>query len=188
VIPTVSDFFSKLFRWHSPEDLRWHLATLVFVVLLPALIFSTLVVLFVLRLEREAAERGVKETARAVALSVDRELASAISALKVLATSDHLTRGDFGAFYEQAKSEIISDGPWIVLFDETAQQLVNTGFPLGSKLPRRNNPERVLQIIASRQVDVSDLYRSYLFPSNHPPWVTIIPLVVFRVAVTVDIS
>jgi hypothetical protein len=119
---------------------------------------------------------------------VDRELASAISALKVLATSDHLTRGDFGAFYEQAKSAIISDGAWIVLFDETAQQLVNTGFPLGSKLPRRNNPERVLQIIASRQVDVSDLYRSYLFPSNHPPWVTIIPLVVFRVAVTVDIS
>jgi hypothetical protein len=46
---------------------------LVFVVILPALFFSTLVVLFVLRLEREAAERGVKETARAVALSVDRE-------------------------------------------------------------------------------------------------------------------
>jgi H+/Cl- antiporter ClcA len=98
VIPTVSDFFSKLFRWHSPEDLRWHLATLVFVVLLPALIFSTLVVLFVLRLEREAGERGVKETARAVALSVDRELASAISALKVLATSDHLTPRGFWGF------------------------------------------------------------------------------------------
>jgi hypothetical protein len=59
---------------------------------------------------------------------------------------------------------IISDGAWIVLFNETAQQHVNTGFPLASKLPRRNNPESILQIIASRQVGCLGLV-SFLFVS-----------------------
>ena len=66
---------------------RTHLAFMAAGILLPIIVLTSLALLYLMRAEREAAQRGVRETARAVALAVDREIGAAEAALRVLATS-----------------------------------------------------------------------------------------------------
>ncbi|HEV7393633.1 MAG TPA: hypothetical protein VGO08_18475, partial [Burkholderiales bacterium] len=137
---------------------RTHLAFMAAGILLPIIILTSLALLYLMRAEREAAQRGVRETARAVALAVDREIGAAEAALRVLATSRALARGDLHDFYEQATAARTSESAWILLFDRDGQQVVNTRFPYGDPLPRRANPERVANVIASQRSSVSDMY------------------------------
>jgi signal transduction histidine kinase/ActR/RegA family two-component response regulator len=137
---------------------RTHLALMAVGILLPIVILSTLALLFLMRAEREAAQRGVRETARAVALAVDRELGAAEAALRVLATSRPLARGDLRDFHEQASAARTNDSSWIVLFDSAAAQVVNTRFDYGAQLARASDPKRVHQVIESQQPSVSDLH------------------------------
>src|SRR5262245_14390650 len=69
---------------------------------LPALIFSGLMFLRSAAFERDGMEREVKDSARSVALAIDRELASSTTTLKALASSPALIDGDLKAFYTQA--------------------------------------------------------------------------------------
>src|SRR5215212_11461218 len=141
---------------------RTHLALMAAGILLPIIILTTLALLYLMRAEREAAQRGVRETARAVSLAVDREIGSAESALRVLATSRALARGDLEDFHDQAMTARTSESAWILLFDREGQQVVNTRFPYGSPLARRTNPERVQQVIESQRPSVSGMYQDAL--------------------------
>jgi signal transduction histidine kinase len=138
---------------------RAHLALLAIVILVPVVALSAAGLHILLRAERASAHANVRETARAVALAVDRELAAAEAALRVLATSRYLAEGDLRGFYGQATIARTSDNAWIVLFDRDAQQVVNTRFPLGSRLARRNLPEIVTQVMQSQRFTVSDIYQ-----------------------------
>jgi signal transduction histidine kinase/CheY-like chemotaxis protein len=140
------------------DTVRRRLLLLVLAVVIPLTLFAVLTIAFALRLERRAAERRVLDAARTVSLALDREFASAEAALKVLATSTALRQGDLDAFRAQAITARTSEEAWILLFDAQAMQVVNTGFEVGTPPVRRANPERVAQIFASRQSDVSDLY------------------------------
>src|SRR5262245_34738475 len=102
--------------------------------LVPVVAFSALALAMLLDAEREAARRGVRETARIISLAVDQELASAEAALRVLAGSAYLAGGDIPRFYEQAVKARTTNDAWILLFDRSGQQIVNTRYPFGSKL------------------------------------------------------
>ncbi|HWI78362.1 MAG TPA: hypothetical protein VNS31_04145, partial [Ramlibacter sp.] len=52
--------------------------------------------------QKETALRGLRETARATSLIVDREVQSSISALTVLGNARSLAAGDMHAFYGRA--------------------------------------------------------------------------------------
>ncbi len=136
---------------------RTYLALAATAVLVPVVIFSAVVLNKLLDAERKTALRSVQETARATALTVDRELASAEATLRVLGTSSYLAQNDLRAFYEQAKTATESQGSWIVLFDRAGQQLINTYAPFGTDLPRRGHPERGLEIMRMQKLDVSNL-------------------------------
>jgi len=141
---------------------RTYLAWAAAGILLPILVLSTIALLLLMRAEREAAQRGVRETAHAIVLAVDHEIATVEAALRVLAVSRVLARGDIPDFYEQAKAARTSENSWILLFDSDARQLVNTRFPFGTPLPTRQNPERVTEVMNTQQASVSDLYRGAL--------------------------
>jgi len=138
--------------------LRTLLGVLAIAVLLPVLVFSIIAVLLVLRLERQAAEQQIAETAKRIALSVDRELAKAESSLRVLASSMALTAGNFDAFRGQAEAAIPSEGAWIRLFDPGGQQLVNTGAPRETPLPVHVALERITETMRTQRASVSGLY------------------------------
>ncbi|PYN96396.1 MAG: hypothetical protein DMD91_21765, partial [Candidatus Rokuibacteriota bacterium] len=137
--------------------MRTHLGVLAVAVLLPVLVFSVIAVLVVLRLERQAAEKQIAETAKRIALSVDRELAKAEASLRLLASSMNLTAGNFDAFRKQAAAAVTSEGAWIVLFDSNGQQLVNTRITPGTPLPR-TNPRRITETMRTQRISVSDLF------------------------------
>lgn len=70
--------------------------------LIPALIFSGLMILRSASLERAAMESDITEVARDLGLAIDRELAATKTTLIALASSPALTEGNLEAFYNQA--------------------------------------------------------------------------------------
>jgi signal transduction histidine kinase len=127
------------------------------VILLPVVILSLAALLILLKAEREAAQRGVRETARAMMLVVDRELAIAETALKVLATSRRISDGDLADFARQAAAAGTGDTSWVILFDDQLRQVVNTRFAEATGL-KRTNAAYLEAVVASGKVGVSDLF------------------------------
>src|SRR5688572_8512248 len=86
--------------------------------------------------EKQAIERALRETARALSLVVDRELGRREAVAWTLATSPSLRTGERLAFHEQATEATRALGGWVVLFGPNGM-LVNTAQPAGAVLPRR---------------------------------------------------
>lgn len=108
--------------------LRTHLVMLTLAALLPVLAFAgTMVVLFA-KEQRYLVEGRLQETTRALAVAVDRELASGVAALQALATSHHLETGDLAQFRMQASLVLRSQGGWsaVSLFDEQGRLAIST--------------------------------------------------------------
>ena len=88
------------------------------------------------QLRREAIERGMRDTARALSLAVDREVGSIQAVAQTLAASPSIAAGDFKAFYELSRGAAeMRRGSLIALFDQSGQMIINTGEPFGTLLP-----------------------------------------------------
>ena len=108
--------------------------------------------------EREKLDHDMIQTARALALAVDYDLAASQAALEVLAASPFLASRDLAAFYRQAREVVPGHGDTLVLADESGQQVLNLLRPLGEPLPRHGNPEQVRRVFESGKPAVSDLF------------------------------
>ena len=113
--------------------LRSHLALLVLAALVPALVFSGVLLGIVHRHTRAAVERGLMDTARALSLTVDHELQATIRTLRALGATPSLARDDLRRFHEAARAVLATQECWdnIVLFDPSARELVNLRRPFG---------------------------------------------------------
>ncbi len=141
--------------------LRSHLITLVVVTLLPILVFSLILVVRLHRQERAAIERGLQETARALALALDAQLKTDIEALKTLGASEHLDHGDYRAFYALAARVKEQHPHWdtVLLTDATGQQLLNLRQPYGTPLPPTpGNQSAFRRVMDSGQPLVTDFF------------------------------
>jgi signal transduction histidine kinase/ActR/RegA family two-component response regulator len=113
---------------------------LVLTALIPLLVFSAFVVQRDVELQRDALISGMQNTVRALSLAVDREVQTSLAVLQTLAASPALTSGDLRGFHELCVRAVETrKDAWIVLFDRSGQQLVNSTRPFGSPLP---NPFR----------------------------------------------
>jgi len=113
---------------------RTHLVLMAIAILLPATIFSGLALEQLRDGERDAALRGLHETARAMALTIDRELASSTAELEHLGRSASLETGNLRKFYQEVAQLQKSPRSWTVLLNENGQQLLNTARPFDEKL------------------------------------------------------
>jgi signal transduction histidine kinase len=140
--------------------IRAYLALMVAAVLVPVILFSTLSLDTLLKSEREAALKGVRETARISMVSIDRELTNTQSALRMLALSPYLANGDLAGFYQQALAADKPGASWTALIDEDGQQILNTRVPFGTPLPGPNASSlRVKRVLESGEPQVSNLIR-----------------------------
>jgi len=139
--------------------IRTYLLLMIGAVLLPVSLFAAIALQTLLRAEREAALQTLDETVGAAALLVERELSSAEAALKVLARSPHLARGDMREFYRHATSADRGEGGRTILFDAGGQQIINTVQPLGAPLPPPPDYVRLRtrRVIDTQQTVVSGL-------------------------------
>jgi sensor domain CHASE-containing protein len=86
--------------------LRTHLVALVLVAVVPIVLFATVVVVLLWQTDRRGTEERLRNTARALALAVDREVVSAVSSLEILAAPGVSTRAMWPA------STPGRGGPW----------------------------------------------------------------------------
>ena len=119
-----------------PLKLRSHLMVLVLAALLPVLIFTFVMFRQKARLQHEAVERGMRDTARALSLALDREIGAVRAVLETLAESPHLDTGDLRSFHEICRRALVNrKESRLILFDRSGQQLMNTARPFGTSLP-----------------------------------------------------
>ncbi|WP_412480076.1 EAL domain-containing protein [Azonexus sp. IMCC34839] len=130
------------------------------VVLVPAILISSLFFYVIYQNERTQLEQGALQTARALSQAMDRDVAGIKGKLEVLAISESLQTGDLQAFYERCKAVLSTDelAEAIVLIDTNGQQLINTLKPYGSTLPTTANMDALRRLFASGQPVVSNGY------------------------------
>ena len=109
----------------------------------------------------EITQQRLMETARALALAVDRELNISEAVLRSLATSPRLTPGseDFPGFYRHAlmtaqQEEAIT----LSLVDPSGQQIINTMLPLGTPPRPRTRMDAVTQVFERGQTAITDTW------------------------------
>ena len=126
-----------LFRFpHQRLSLRSHLVMLVLGAVVPLLLLVAIMFWQYSKLQYETVERGMRATARALSLAVDRDVGTIHGILETLAASSYLDAQDFRSFYELCL-QLAKDRPHsrIILFDHSGQQVINTLRPFGSLLP-----------------------------------------------------
>ena len=130
---------------------------LVFALALPAILVAAGGFYSIYRADQKDTDLRLQETARALSLSLDREIDKSVLALQVLAQSPHIANGDFEAFYRQAKNVSLAEPSWIALFEPGGRALANTRISYGSPLPDSNRLNVLRQIQETRKPHLSDL-------------------------------
>ncbi len=144
-------------RWDS---MRLRLVSLVVASVLPVWIAAGFLIYYNYQSRRVLTEQRMLETAQALTMVVDRELANMQAGLSVLATSPSLISGDLPAFYRQARVILEAHpGDDILLADATGQELVNTLLPFGAPLPKRGVPEAVRQVYATGRPLITNVFK-----------------------------
>jgi len=154
--------FASLFSRPRPRPitLKSHLLKLILVGVLPLLIFSIGMVVLLARQEKAALERGLVETTRALTVALDKEFESSITALKGLATSEHLGIGDVIGFYDVTSRVLQSQTQWkkILFLDSAGNQLFSTGSPTGAAVPGVVETETFAEALRTGRPAVSNLF------------------------------
>jgi signal transduction histidine kinase/ActR/RegA family two-component response regulator len=139
--------------------LRSHFALLVAVTLVPVLVLAVTVVFLVQRERRTSVERGLQEKARALAVAIDREFDSSVTALNSLAATPFLDVPDLRAFYEQARRTRDVNRRWLTVYlvEASGRQLMTLLRPLGATLPDGGALDFVQVVRQTGQPHVSNL-------------------------------
>src|SRR5207302_797132 len=92
-------------RYTGGMKLRNHILLLVVATVVPMTLFAAALIFYNARLQQQAAERGMRDTVRALALALDREIHDITTGVQTLAASRHLDDPpDLRRFYEDAVS------------------------------------------------------------------------------------
>lgn len=142
-------------------SIRFWLASLVVACVLPIWIAAGILVYHNYQSKRELTEQRTVETAQALTLDVDRELANMQSTLVALSTSTALITGDLHSFYleSQVLLTVARPGADIILADASGQELMNTSLPFGAPLPRRGSLESGRQVFDTGRPVTGNVYQ-----------------------------
>lgn len=146
--------------------LRQHLILLVLATLVPMLLWAGGLMLWNSVQERRAIERGLAETARALAIAVDQELRLAIETLNTAGMARALEDRDYPRFDTFLRDLVESHPSWhyATLVAADGRQIDNTARPFGSVLPHMDDlgdaafAQAFRRALATGRPAVSDLY------------------------------
>ena len=117
-------------------SLRARLVLLVLAALVPAIATAGLLIWSSYLEQRRLVEEQIVETARALSLVVDRDLAKNRVLLRALATSPALAKGDWPAFDAQARAATEGTSTSISVVGPDGHLVVSTRAPRGAAVPR----------------------------------------------------
>ena len=85
--------------WLRSQPVAVYLFALVLVILIPALIVSLVLLNRNNRAQEDVVRALTNATVQAMGQSVEREVAGMVTTLRILSSSEELTKGDFAAFH-----------------------------------------------------------------------------------------
>ncbi|WP_421761603.1 sensor histidine kinase [Devosia sp.] len=159
-----------------------YLAILALVALVPAFVFSALLI----QRNNEAQERVVETlttgNARSIVQAVDREIVANINTLRVLATMPELLDGDLAGFHARVSEALAGTGSYVYVVDSDFNSILSTRVPFDEqqKLPM-SDVATAKRALTTRDVAVSDAVFGKLaqrwvvnillpmFPPDRPP-------------------
>ncbi|MBU4434972.1 MAG: histidine kinase [Alphaproteobacteria bacterium] len=94
-------------------------------------------------------------TARALSGATDRQTTVGVAVVETLATDQALLAGDWAAFHSRARRVSDDRSGWVVVFDETGQQIVNTLRPYGTPLPSMPRASKIPLTDQSGQIQIT---------------------------------
>jgi PAS domain S-box-containing protein len=174
----VAEAFSvQFFSRQTLPSIRSKTAMLVLACLLPTLIgFGALSYDSYTR-ERAKLVRDADRMGRSLLAAVERDLETAETAARALASSPSLASGDLAAFHAQARSILRPElsATAFVVSDSDGKPLLNTRVAYGSALPPNANADTIRKAFARGDAQTSDLARSapdqpYLASVDVPVW------------------
>lgn len=116
-------------------SIRSRVLGLVLILLVPALVLAGVLLWSLERQVRTTQERQMEATARTLALVVDGRIAEQTAALEALSVSRELARRDWAGFASAARTALKGSDSWVVVWDASGQQLVNTLRPEAARTP-----------------------------------------------------
>ncbi len=127
--------------------------------MLPLTVFSAAVLVQLVDREVDLVRRSTMERTRAVMSAVDAELQGSLDALRALATSRALERGDLEGFHDDARRVLGSHSGWltVTLADASGKLVVDAAKPLGAELGTAIAPETLPTFLLRRQPSVGDV-------------------------------
>ncbi len=150
-------------------SIRHRLMLLALAVALPFVLLTAGIVWQLADNQRETRREAILFSTRTLMNAVDTLVNKQVALAQMLATSPALQADDLAAFRKEAERATpdTTDG-WVVLSDETGQQLVNLSRPEGEALPRRPRPAIELQrrAIESGQFQISGAFTGALVQST----------------------
>jgi signal transduction histidine kinase len=158
--------------------LRTHLIFLTLATVVPVVLFAVGLIIYHTQLERSSLERGMRDTARALALALDRDVNDIKTGVEALAGSRYLNAPvDLAHFYEEATTVSKGFGGWAVLSDPGGRQVLNTSRPLGAALPIPTvaSLEMMRNVAASRKTFVSNIFVGAV--SRQPAVIVAVPVI-----------
>jgi signal transduction histidine kinase/CheY-like chemotaxis protein len=157
--------------------LRTHLFLLTVAAVVPVVLFSAALIVYHARLERSTVERGMRDTARALALALDGDIQDVKNGIEALALSRHLDSRDLRRFYDEAVTVSKGFGGWAVLSDPSGRQLLNTSRPFDAALPTppATSLAMMRSVASSRRTFVSSVFIGTV--SRKPAVIVAVPII-----------
>jgi PAS domain S-box-containing protein len=133
--------------------IRTYLVALIVSIFVPFTIFGGIVAFKLLQNERNAYVDGLRATARALAIAIDRNMADVANSLKVLATAELLRIGAFEGFYRYAGRVVLArpDLYRLVLVRTDGRIIFSTDTPYGTDFLQPMALSELNQAIATGQ-------------------------------------
>lgn len=105
-----------------------------------------------------AVERRSVRDARALEVSVERQLQDIKTTLGLLTTAPELRNGDFRAFHERTRAALEGSGYFVLLLRADGEQLLNTRVPFESDLPKTSDLNALQASLQSDEIHISDIF------------------------------
>ena len=141
--------------------IRNFIALMVSAIILPLAVASGVAVYKIWQEERALAMARLHKTVDATSLMVERDIQASIAALYALGNSEHLSTGNFEAFYAQAKAINRVPDTWTALLRSDGTQVLNTATPFAAPPTIAPPPvvtSPVIQVIATQKPFVSGVF------------------------------
>jgi two-component sensor histidine kinase len=143
-------------RAFAPMPVVALLGLLIAATMLPPLAFSLFLLDRTNRTQQEMVATLAEATAGAAIETVDRQVQGMVTTLRGLSTVNALNDGNLQAYYEAARTALAGTETFLIVVDNTMQQLLNTRRPYGEPLGKASDPGPINLALDTGAVVVSD--------------------------------